>query len=51
MRLAVQIALLAFMVLYFGGAIGAKNQRERVTYFAAGLVLAVALIVSNAVWQ
>ena len=50
MKIALQIALMAFMVLYFGGAIGAKSQRERVTYFAAGLLLAVAIIVSIAVW-
>lgn len=49
MKIALQIALMLFMSLYFGGAIGAKTQRERITYFVAGMVLAIAIIVTVAI--
>jgi len=49
MKIALQIALMLFMAVYFCGAIGAKTQKERVTYFVAGVVLAIAIIVTVAI--
>lgn len=49
MKIALQVILMGFMVLYFGGAIGAKTQKERLTFFAAGTVLAAAIIVTIAI--
>ena len=46
MKLVLQIVLAAFMVLYFCGVIGAKQERERGFYLAAALLIAVALIVT-----
>ena len=48
MKIVLQIILIAFAILYFGGAIGAKTQQERFFYFGAGTLLAVALGVSIA---
>ena len=48
MKLVLQIILTAFMVLYFCGVIGAKQERERGFYLAAALLIAVALIVTIA---
>lgn len=49
MKLVIQIILTVFMVLYFGGVIGAKQERERRFYLVAALLIAVALIVTIAI--
>ncbi len=50
MEIVLQIALMAFMALCFIGALGAKSQKERVTFFIAGLVMVITLIVTIAVF-
>lgn len=50
MKLVLQIILAGFMVLYFGGTIGAKQERERYFYLAAAILLAIALMVTIAIF-
>lgn len=49
MKIALQIILLAFMTLYFGGAIGANSERQRTFDLVAGTLLAVAEMVTIAI--
>lgn len=49
MKIVLQIILTAFMALYFGGVIGAKQERERIFYLISALLLAAALIVTIAI--
>ena len=44
MKLVLQIILTAFMVLYFCGVIGAKQERERGFYLAAALIVTIAIL-------
>lgn len=49
MKIVLQIILTAFMILYLGGVIGAKQERERIFYLISALLLAIALIVTIAI--
>ncbi|MCD8308916.1 MAG: hypothetical protein LUD19_03595 [Clostridia bacterium] len=49
MKIALQIILAAFMVLYFGGAVGATQEKEKHFYFTAALLLAITLATTIAV--
>lgn len=50
MKIALQLVLIAFMVLYLGGVIGEKTLKNRIFYLAAATVLAIALIVTIAIF-
>lgn len=50
MKLMLQIILATFLVLYFIGVIGAKQDREQKLYLTAALLVAVALIMTIAIF-
>lgn len=49
MKIALQIVLIVFMVLYLGGVIGEKNMKSRIFFMASAAVLAAALIATIAI--
>lgn len=49
MKIALQIILAVFMTLYFGGAIAANSERQRIFNLVAGTLLAVAEMVTIAI--
>lgn len=49
MKIVLQVILAAFMVLYLGGVIGARQERERSFFLISALLLATALIVTIAI--
>ena len=49
MKIALQIVLMIFMVLYLGGGIGAKKTEERVFNLVAAGLLITAIIATIAV--
>lgn len=49
MKIALQIVLMIFMVLYLGGGIGAKKIEERIFNLVAAGLLIAALIATIAV--
>lgn len=44
MKVALQVALLIFMVLYFGDTIVEKKKWDKVAFFVFGCVLAIGII-------